>query len=116
MRHRKHTVKLDRRSGPRRQLLRGLARNVLLREHVLTTAARARAIRPLVERCITIGKRQTLVSRRRLHALLSDPHAVGKVIEVLGPRYQERPGGYTRTIRTAQRAGDGAQMVRIELV
>lgn len=116
MRHRKSKATLDRRSGPRRLLLRGLVRNMILHERISTTVARARAIRPLVERYITIGKSPTLTHRRRLTAVLADVQATKKVLEVLGPRYQTRPGGYTRTIRLPQRAGDGASMVCIEFV
>ena len=116
MRHRKKTVILDRRSGPRKQLLRGLAVNVILRERVETTAAKARAVKPIIERCVTRGKTATIVSRRKLTAILNDRRAVAKIIEVLGPRYRERAGGYLRILRLRQRAGDGAAMVMIAFV
>lgn len=116
MRHRKRSVKLDRRSGPRRRLLRNLAVDVLLREHVRTTVAKARAVRPLVERCITLGKEASLLRRRRLHALLQDDRVVRKLLEVIGPRFLTRPGGYTRIVRIGRRAGDGAEVVQLELV
>lgn len=116
MRHRKHTVILDRRSGPRRQLLRVLAVNTLLHERVRTTAAKARAVQPLVERCVTRAKVASLVSRRALMATLGDDRAVRKVIDVLGPRYRERAGGYTRVVRLSRRAGDAAPEVLLEFV
>lgn len=116
MRHRKRSVKLDRRSGPRRRLLRNLAVDVLLRERVRTTAAKARAVRPLVERCITLGKEASLIRRRRLQAILQDDRVVRKLLEVIGPRFQTRPGGYTRVIRIGRRMGDRAEIVQLELV
>ncbi|MBI4433844.1 50S ribosomal protein L17 [Candidatus Uhrbacteria bacterium] len=116
MRHRKNTVILDRASGVRGQLLRTLAVNFVLHEHVRTTAAKARAVRPLVERCITLGKTKTLTSRRKLLAMLADARATTKLIEVLGPRYRERAGGYTRVIKLGPRAGDAAPVVLLELV
>ncbi|MBI4142391.1 50S ribosomal protein L17 [Candidatus Uhrbacteria bacterium] len=116
MRHRKNTLILDRRSGPRKQLLRGLATNLILRERMRTTVARARAVRPMVEQCITMGKITTILNRRRLESVLGSARAAQKVTEVLGPRYRERRGGYTRTTRWAARAGDGAQEVIIEFV
>ena len=116
MRHRKSKVTLDRRSGPRRLLLRTLTTNVLLRERVRTTVAKAKAVRPLVEKCITISKQDTLIRRRKLMALLASPTMVEKLITVLGPKYRERPGGYTRTVRIGRRVGDGAEIVMIELV
>ena len=116
MRHRKKKVTLDRKTGPRGLLLRSLAVSMLLHEHVQTTAAKARAVRPLVERCITIGKGGTLTDRRHLLALLAHRPTVAKLMEVLGPKYRERPGGYTRTIRLGRRLGDAAETVRLELV
>lgn len=116
MRHRKKQVKLHQRMGPRRALLRGLAVSVLLHERVRTTSARARAVRPLVERCITIGRVSSLVGRRSLLALLNDPRAVAKVLEVIGPKYRTRNGGYTRMTSIGRRVGDGAPQTVIELI
>ncbi|MBI4262494.1 50S ribosomal protein L17 [Candidatus Uhrbacteria bacterium] len=116
MRHRKNTPTLDRKKGPRASLLRNLTMSVLLYEKVKTTRAKARAVRPLVERAITIAKAGTLADRRRLTGILYHPKAVKKIVEVLGPRYKERTGGYTRTTALGQRQGDGAEIVQIELV
>ena len=102
--------------GPRRALLRGLAVSVLLHERVRTTATRARAVRPFVERCITAGRTPTLTVRRRLLATLGDQRAVAKILEVIGPKYRTRAGGYTRTTPIGRRTGDGAPEVIIELV
>lgn len=116
MRHRKQTVILDRAVGPRQLLLRNLVRSVLLHERVETTLAKARAVRPLLERCVTIGKSSTLTARRQLLALLNDERVVAKVLEVFGPRYAQRLGGYTRTTQVGRRQGDGASMAVIEFV
>jgi len=116
MRHRKRQTRLNQRMGPRHALLRGLARSVLLHERVRTTAGRARAVRPLIERCITIGREPSLVARRSLLASLNDPRTVAKVLEVIGPKYRTRAGGYTRTTLIGRRTGDGAPEVIIELV
>lgn len=97
-------------------MLRGLAVSVLLHERVETTVAKAKAVRSLVERCITVGKEPAEVRRRRLQQILAQPNAVTKIMEVLGPRYRTRPGGYTRITKIGQRAGDGAPMAQIELV
>ncbi|MDP3771488.1 MAG: 50S ribosomal protein L17 [bacterium] len=116
MRHRKKQVKLNMGPGRRASLLKNCASSVLLHERVRTTAARARAVQPLVERSITIGREATLVNRRALIALLGNLRAVAKVLDVIGPRYRARRGGCTRIIRLGQRVGDGAPMVQIELV
>ena len=116
MRHRKHKVSLGREKGPRRLLLRNLATSVLLYEKVRTTAAKAHAIRPIVERLVTRAKIDSVAGRRALARVCTDPLAVKKAFDVLGPRYKTRPGGYTRTIKLKQRQGDAARMARIEFV
>lgn len=116
MRHRKKTVKLGREIGPRTALLRGLVSNLVLHESIQTTEARARAIRPIVEKLITKGKKNDLAVRRALKKVLYTDNAVKKVVEVLSPKYKERPGGYTRTIKLGMRQGDAAKMVQIEFV
>ncbi|MFH1098919.1 MAG: 50S ribosomal protein L17 [Candidatus Uhrbacteria bacterium] len=116
MRHRKSKITLSRRSGARAQLLCNLAVSVILHERVRTTAAKARAVRPLVERCIAAGRENTMVRRRSLIATLGDERAVRKIIEVLGPRYAARHGGCTRLTRLGRRAGDAAEIVAVEFV
>lgn len=116
MRHRRKQVTLDRKNGPRTALLRGLATSVILYEHVNTTLAKAKAVRPIVERLITTGRVKTLTARRTLLKTLMVESAVNKVLEELGPRYAERPGGYTRIIKLGQRQGDGAEIAQIQLV
>ncbi|MEK7618846.1 MAG: 50S ribosomal protein L17 [Patescibacteria group bacterium] len=116
MRHRKKKVTLDRKAGPRNALLKNLAAQVILYEKVSTTVGKAKAIRPIVERLITKGKEPTLAHRRALLAVLPTQNAVNKLLEDIGPRYKERPGGYTRIVKLGLRKGDGAAIARIELV
>ena len=116
MRHRNKGKILDRKKGPREALLRSLTTSVLLYEKVKTTKAKAKAVRPFVERAITTGKEATLTARRKLVATLYGENVAKKVIEVLGPRYKDRKGGYTRITNLVRREGDGAEMAQIELV
>ncbi len=116
MRHRDKSVTLDRKAGPRRALLRGLLENVILYEKVKTTEAKAKAVRPLVEQIISRCKENTLHARREISKTLYTDNAVRKCMEVLGPRYKERAGGYTRIVKLGERKGDGAAVAQIELV
>lgn len=116
MRHRKKTVKLGRPSAQTNGLLRNLAASIVLYEKVNTTQTKAKAVRSVVERAITTGKKPTLVARRKLLSVFYTEHPVNKILEVLGPRYATRPGGYTRIVKLKNRQADGADMVRIELV
>lgn len=116
MRHRQHGRKLGRTAVPRKHLLSNLAQSVILYEKVQTTLAKAKEVRPLVERLITLGKQDTLSSRRNLLRILKVESAVKKVIEALGPRYAKRSGGYTRIVKIGSRQGDAAPMAQIELV
>lgn len=116
MRHRKDGKTLDRKKGPREALLRSLATSVILYEKVKTTKAKAKAVRSLVERTITVGKEGTVTARRRVNQVVYGDNAVKKVVEELGPRYKDRQGGYTRITGIGNRQGDGAEIVQIELV
>ena len=116
MRHRRVGKTLDRNSAARRALLRNLATSVVLYEHVNTTLAKAKAVKPLVEKLITKGKVKSLAARRELLKTLTVESAVNKILEELGPRYATRPGGYTRLIKLNARAGDGAEMAQLQLV
>ncbi|MBU1145963.1 50S ribosomal protein L17 [Patescibacteria group bacterium] len=116
MRHRKKGKVLDRKVGPRTALLRGLAVSLILYEKMQTTKAKAKTVKPIVERLITRGKTNTLAARRYLLKYLYKEAAVKKVLEELSPRYKERKGGYTRIINIGRRQGDGAEIVQIELV
>jgi large subunit ribosomal protein L17 len=117
MRHRSHKKTLDRKAGPRAALLRNLAASVILFEKVRTTKAKAKAVRPLVERMITVGKTKDKVNARRVIVQRLYSENVGKkVLEDLAPRYKSRAGGYTRITKLGTRQGDAAEMVQIELV
>ncbi len=116
MRHRVKTKILDRKKGPRELMLRNLAASVLMYEKVQTTEAKAKTVKPLVEKMITFAKKGDLSARRELIKFLPQKLAVKKAMDVLGERYKEREGGYTRIIRIGKRQGDGAQVVQLELV
>ncbi len=116
MRHRKAGVKLKRDIGARRALLRGLVTNVIVEERITTTVPKAKAARPLVEKMITLAKADNLHARRQAAAFLVTPEAVEKLFEKLGPRFNQRNGGYTRIVRIGWRKGDGAETAKLELV
>lgn len=97
-------------------MLRNLAASVILHEKVQTTEAKAKAVKPLVEKMITTGKSDTLAARRKLMSFFYTENAVKKILEVVGPRYATRPGGYTRITKLGHRMNDAADMVQIELV
>lgn len=116
MRHNKKGKVLGRKKGPREALLRNLAQSVILYENVNTTLAKAKAVKPLVEKLITVGKKNTLNSRRALSRVLTIESAVNKILQELGPRYASRPGGYTRIIKLGSRQGDGAEVAQLQLI
>jgi large subunit ribosomal protein L17 len=116
MRHRRSGYKLKRDMGARKALLRGLTTSVIENERVITTVPKAKAVRPLVEKMITLAKRDTLHTRRQAAAFLETPQAVKKLFETFGPRFAQRSGGYTRLTRLGYRRGDGAEQAVIELV
>ncbi len=116
MRHRKGGFKLQRDPSARRALLRGLTTSVILQDRVVTTITKAKAVKPVVEKMITLAKRDTLHSRRQAAAFLNTPGAVQKLFDTLGPRFAQRNGGYTRVVRLGPRKGDGAELALIELL
>lgn len=116
MRHRVKGKIFGRKKEPRELMLRNLASSVLIFERVKTTKTKAKAVRTLVEKSITLAKKGDLASRRALIAKLPQKMAVKKVMEVLGERYKDREGGYTRVTKLSPRQGDGADMAQIELV
>jgi large subunit ribosomal protein L17 len=116
MRHRKKVGKLGRVAPHRNALLRNLVTDLLRHERLTTTLTKAKALRPVAERMVTLGKRDTLHARRRAARLIRDDDVVRKVFNELAPRYAERPGGYTRIMRLEPRAGDRAEMAIIEMV
>src|SRR6202021_3127698 len=116
MRHRFGNAKLKRDVGSRNSLLKGLTTSVIQEERVITTVPKAKAIQPLVEKMITLAKRDTLHTRRQAAAFLETPDAVKKLFDKLGTRFGQRNGGYTRVVRLGWRKGDGAEQAMIELV
>ncbi len=108
--------KLSRKSGPRRALLRGLVTSFLKSGRIETTAAKARACRPLAEKMITLAKKGDLHARRQAVAYLLDENVVTTLFEKIGPQMEGREGGYTRVIQKGPRRGDSAMMVILELV
>jgi large subunit ribosomal protein L17 len=116
MRHRKAGVKLKRDISARRALLRGLVTNVIEEERITTTVPKAKAAKPLVEKMITLAKEDNLHTRRQAAAFLVKPEAVEKLFDKLGPRFNQREGGYTRIVRLGWRKGDGAETAKLELV
>ncbi|MGI8959415.1 MAG: 50S ribosomal protein L17 [Bryobacteraceae bacterium] len=116
MRHRKAGVKLKRDISARRALLRGLVTNVIEEERITTTVPKAKAAKPLVEKMITLAKEDNLHTRRQAAAFLVKREAVDKLFEKLGPRFDQRNGGYTRIIKLGWRKGDGAETAKLELV
>ncbi|MBI5731979.1 MAG: 50S ribosomal protein L17 [Candidatus Magasanikbacteria bacterium] len=116
MRHQKKKVTLDRKSAARRALLRNLAASLILYEKIRTTKAKAKAIQPLVEKMITLGKKGDLAARRRLISFFHTENPVKKIMEDLGKRYAGRSGGCTRLVKLGARRGDGAEVAQIELV
>jgi large subunit ribosomal protein L17 len=116
MRHNRSGYKLKRDAGSRKALLKGLITSVIEHERVVTTITKAKAVKPLVEKMITLAKRDTLHSRRQAAAVLETPAAVKKLFDKLGTRFGQRNGGYTRVVRLGWRKGDGAEQAIIELV
>ena len=102
-------------AGPRKMLLKSLANNFFLRERIKTTEAKAKELKPLVEKMITRAKDNTVSSRRILSQNLT-PKITKKVFDDIAPQYKERNGGYTRIIKLGPRVSDGAKMVIIEFV
>ena len=116
MRHRVAGRKLSRSTGHRRALYRNLVTDLLRYEKIVTTEAKAKSVSPLAEKMITLGKQGTLHARRQALTFVLDKKVVDRVFEEIGPRYAERPGGYTRMVKLGPRLGDCAPMVQLELV
>lgn len=116
MRHKVAGRKLGRNPSHRRALLRNMVTSFLEHERLVTTLPKAKEIRPLAEKMITLGKRDTLHARRQVRAYLLDDATTRKVFETLAPRFGDRPGGYTRIVHLDYRVGDGAERAVIELL
>jgi len=116
MRHLVKGKKLRRNTAHRRALLRNLVTSFLEKERVRTTLAKAKAARPVAERMITLAKKDTLHTRRFALRFIYKKPVVKKLFDEIGPRFSERPGGYTRIVKIGPRAGDGAEMAILELL
>ena len=116
MRHGSSGRKFNRRSDQRRAMFQHLASALIKHEQVVTTLPKAKDLRPIVEKLITLAKRGDLHARRQAIAEIRDVAMVKKLFEVLGPRYKERNGGYTRVLKAGFRYGDNAPMAVIEFV
>jgi len=116
MRHRKLSGKLGRSASHRRAMFRNMVTSLLEHERIETTDAKAKQVRRLAERVITLGKRGDLNARRRALRVLRSRDVAGKVFGELATRYRERPGGYTRVLKLRHRVGDAAPVSIVELV
>lgn len=116
MRHQVSGRKLSRLSSHRWALYRNLVTDLLAKGKIITTEAKAKEIRSLAEKMVTMGKDGTLASRRRALAFSNDKKVIDKLFEEIGPGYKERAGGYTRLVKLEPRKGDNAAMAQIELV
>jgi large subunit ribosomal protein L17 len=116
MRHRNAGFKLGRNTSHRRALLRNLVTSVIVEDRVTTTVAKAKAVRPHVEKMITLGKKGDLHSRRQALAFLQTDTAVTRLFDTVAPRYGDRQGGYLRITRKGFQKGDGAETAIIELL
>jgi large subunit ribosomal protein L17 len=116
MRHLVSGHKLGRNPAHRRATLRNLVTNLIEKERIHTTLLRAKATRPLAERMITLGKRDSLHARRQAAAYLTTPEATKKLFADLAPRFADRAGGYTRIVRSGWRLGDGAELAILEFL
>jgi large subunit ribosomal protein L17 len=116
MRHRVAGKKLGRKTAHRLMMFRNMVTSLLDKERIRTTLDRAKAVRPIAEKMITLGKRESLHARRQALAFIKDPEVVAKLFSTIAPRFAQRNGGYTRILRLGFRDGDGAQMAIIELI
>ncbi len=116
MRHRVQGRKLGRTSAHRKALFRNQLTSLFVHERIVTTVEKAKELRPLAERMVTLARTGSLPARRRVLEMVSDKDVVRRLFEEIAPRFAERPGGYTRILRLGRRRGDGAQLAIIEFV
>jgi len=116
MRHKVAGYKLGRNTAHRRSLLRNLVTSLIVEERIETSVPKAKAMRPLVEKMITLGKKGSLAARRQAGAYLMTKDAVDKLFDTVAPRFGDRKGGYLRIVRTGWQKGDGAEKAFIELL
>ena len=116
MRHAVRTKKFGRTPSHRDAMLKNLAASLVQYESVRTTEAKAKAVIPLVERIISVAKKETLASGRQVESMLPTKLAARKVVEVLAPRFKDRNGGFITTVRLPRRPGDNSRMMRVSLL
>lgn len=116
MRHRRKGRQLSRTASHREALLRNMATSLFRHERISTTTAKAKELRPYAEKLITLAKRGDLHARRLAARKIGDRDVLVKLFDAIGPRFAERPGGYTRILKLGHRQGDGAELAMIELV
>jgi len=116
MRHGKSGRKLNRNSAHRKAMFKNMSASLIEHEVIRTTVAKAKELRGVAEPLITLAKKDSVHNRRTAFARLGDKAAVGKLFSEIGPRYQDRPGGYIRILKCGYRAGDAAPMAYVELV
>ena len=116
MRHRVSGRKFDRQGGHRKMMFRTLVTDLLKHGHIRTTAAKARSVRPMAEKMVTLGKSGSLHARRQAAAFITEDAVVRSVFDELADRYRDRPGGYTRITKLGPRKGDASEMAVLELV
>lgn len=116
MRHRKAGRKLGRSHSHRKALFRNMASSLLLQGRIETTVEKAKELRPIAERLITLGRNDTLAARRRAASYLRGKEPLKRLFDDVGPHYADRPGGYTRILPTRIRKGDAARMAVLELI
>ena len=116
MRHRLSRRQLGRTASHRKALIHNQVTDLLRHDRIVTTEAKAKEVRPIAERVITLGKRGDSAARRRAGAVLTDRKVLRRLFDEVAPRFQDRPGGYTRIVKLGPRLGDGARMAQLELV
>lgn len=116
MKHRIKGKKLNRTSSHRKALFKNMAQAIIKHEQIITTLPKAKTMKPIVDKLITLGKKGSLHARRQAFSKLRDESMVAKLFETLAPRYADRNGGYTRVLKAGYRYGDAAAMAVIELV
>jgi large subunit ribosomal protein L17 len=116
MRHRSKGRQLSRTASHKRAMLRNMVTSLFRHERVVTTEAKAKELRPVAERLITLARRGDLHARRLVERRVRDRDVSGRLFSEIGPRFASRPGGYTRIVKLGHRPGDGAELARIELL
>ena len=116
MRHLIKGKRLQRNSSQRQALMRSQVTSFIEKERIQTTLAKAKAVRPVAEKMITLAKKNTLQTRRQALSYIYKKEVVKKLFDDIGPRFSERPGGYTRIVKVGARAGDGAEMAVLEMI